>query len=397
MKAIPRIHSIMRFGKGSFLPYLATILTLCILFLIQACRTGRIQAERPCVGDECLSLPTLVENIKNVLDSNVTGYSLVVSRGLWINKYGHGQARTPTDPPQLNFTPNTRVNLASLTKTITAVGIQQLLERNPAVDESSSIVPFLPSSWTIGPNISTITFEELLRHTGGIRQANPNQNSFSDLRATINNGINMTDKGFSYQNQNFALLAVTLPYLNGFDDSDVPSGLLSTRLSSAFINYITQNVITSRIAIDASCTPNTNSQTLYYPFPDNGSAGASFGDFRRGCGFGGMHISSSEFQKFLYQLRDTDRLLSDSQAKIMEDKLLGWYQDTIKNATYFRHGGYLFRPTPLRELNTFYASFDITDDELNTHLVLFVNSTLPNRDSLVSIVEDAYVAAWEPK
>ena len=96
--------------------------------------------------------------------------------------------------------------------------------------------------------------------------------------------------------------------------------------------------------------------------------------------------------------RDYQAFLSDDQLSAMEDDWLGWYRINVKNGHYFRHGGLLTsgrNSNPLIQVNTFYASFTLDGDSLNTHVVFFVNSPLPQRMAPFTMVEDAYNAAWE--
>lgn len=60
--------------------------------------------------------------------------------------------------------------------------------------------PYLPKSWTLGPNIKTITFRELLTHTSGIRSQFDFATSYDDLRGLIAQGIKLSDKVYHYQN-----------------------------------------------------------------------------------------------------------------------------------------------------------------------------------------------------
>ena len=128
--------------------------------------------ERECVGDECLNLPVFSQNIQNQLDGNVVGYQLVVGHGLWNDTVAAGEARTATDgAAEMSFDHN--FNLASVSKTITAVAVMQSLEAN-SLTANSPIGPHLPATWARGANFDDITFRELLTHTSGVRHADPN-------------------------------------------------------------------------------------------------------------------------------------------------------------------------------------------------------------------------------
>src|SRR3712207_8114447 len=54
------------------------------------------------------------------------------------------------------------------------------LFRSP--DDAHHRHPYLPSGWTRGPNVNTITFQELLTHTSGFRHSDGNAVGWSALQ-----------------------------------------------------------------------------------------------------------------------------------------------------------------------------------------------------------------------
>lgn len=357
-----------------------------------ACDPNNVEdaLERECVGDECLNLPKFSQNIQDALNGTVVGYQLVVGHGLWNDQVVSGEARTSTDAPATAMSFDQNFNLASVSKTITAVAVMQSLDAN-SLTPDSVIGPYLPSTWTRGANVDDITFRELMTHTSGIRHADPNAVFLADLEATVAGGINLADKTEQYQNQNFALFRVLVPYLNGFDDGGASPD--ETAIANAFLGYVLANVLTPTISTDASCSPDPDPHLLYYPFPDGGEAGGDFGDWLTQCGSGGFHLDATDLWRFVFYWTETDSLVSEALRDEMLSGELGTNASAVKNATAYSHGGYLYRPATSgrKELNTYYVAFP----DLDTQVILLVNSETPT--SLGALVMQAYDAAWEPK
>ena len=82
--------------------------------------------------------------------------------------YG-GQARTSADPPALPMSPDLVTDIASVSKTMTAMAMLQLLAKD-GLPINTKISPYIYSDWTQGANISQLTFQELLTHSSGFGQ-----------------------------------------------------------------------------------------------------------------------------------------------------------------------------------------------------------------------------------
>src|SRR6185369_17330493 len=109
---------------------------------------------------------------------------------------------------------------------------------NRSLDDK--IAPFLPPDWTKGPNVSTITFRELLTHRAGFRSTA--NTDYAGLKGQIATGVTSANKATAmYNNLNFALFRVLLPYMEGFSD---PGAATRDAVTSAFyVDYIRKNVL----------------------------------------------------------------------------------------------------------------------------------------------------------
>jgi CubicO group peptidase (beta-lactamase class C family) len=118
------------------------------------------------------------------------------------------------------MTADTRMNIASPSKTITTAAVMRALEilkaKGKSVTLESPIAPYLPTGWSKGPHVDAITLKDLLRHAAGFTM---NFELYDDLRQMIADGpSNWTDRytdGIyaTYNNSNFTLLRIILPYM----------------------------------------------------------------------------------------------------------------------------------------------------------------------------------------
>ncbi|CCH52673.1 LamG domain protein jellyroll fold domain protein [Fibrisoma limi BUZ 3] len=352
-------------------------------------RLGELYNKRIAIGDQALSLPKLLSGIRQKLDGKCVGYGVVISyRGGVEFRYDAGLARTATNPPQQDFSVYRRTNLASVSKTLTAVGVVKLLTAK-GLSIDTPIGAYLPSDWHRGPNVNSITFKQLLTHTSGIRNPNKLGMDYESVKRLVAEGIG-TDKAYQYQNHNFALFRVIIPYLNGFKEQGVTDR--GTALAQSYMNYMNANVFKPAGLKTVTGKPDATNPTLFYPFPAGKVSGWDFGDASLVVGGEGLHLSMDELNQFVSRLLYTDTVLNAQQRKLMEDHQLGWFRGNVTNGTLFSHGGYLWFPTDngVASLNTSYYAFSI-----GVVVTLIHNS--PVSPDPGNFVIDAFNGAWGPR
>ena len=170
-------------------------------------------------------LNKIAANLKNTLNGNVVGYAYAITKHGKVRRTGSGgKARIAGDGNRA-YTPATRQNVASVSKTITAVAVMQLLERNKLSIEHK-IAPYLPKDWKRGygfTNATSLTFRQLLSHTSGLDQRFKGlsdaqrkkwSNGWDGLKYIVKIGVKKKDVGkYAYKNANFALFRVIVPHL----------------------------------------------------------------------------------------------------------------------------------------------------------------------------------------
>lgn len=337
---------------------------------------------------ESLAINRITQALQTSLATRSTGFTATVAHGASRARSSAGLRRTTADSPSRSSSTSARFNVASVSKTLTATAVLQLL-RAKGLSVNSTFSAYLPSDWTRGANVSNITFAQLLTHTSGFRGANGNATSYADLKTMVAGGINTANKVFSYQNQNFALFRIVIPYLNGFSESGV--GDKDAATSTAYINYMNTNVFSPAGISTVSMKPAASEPTLAYPFPHAGVRGVTFGDWTKTGGGAGLHLSTDDLATFLVKLRD-GTLLNSGWVTSMVSSNYGWQgSNPVRHGSVSSHGGFLWSPTSATnaEINAFIFSFSD-----GTQLGVEVNSatTAPVFADVIA----AYNAAWIP-
>ena len=280
-----------------------------------------------CDPQGCISEAKLSANICGTLENHVVGYSCEV--GGMRPGFG-GLARTSTNPPSTPMTPDLVTDIASVSKTMTATAILQLLAKDGLTIETK-ISKYIYSDWHQGANIDKITFKELLTHSAGFSQlpqgACGNDITYSALETIVANGVTASNIGVpKYGNCNFALLRELMPALQGQPLTNIPDGDQRAKQSSAmYINYVNAHVFQPVSVPPSSCTPPTGTNgILSYTNPAGTTSGDVWGDWSLMCGSGGWVLSGDEIFRVINDLATGNTLLTNTEKKMMFTDCLGW-------------------------------------------------------------------------
>lgn len=147
------------------------------------------------------------QNIRDRFGANTVGFSYAIAAGDAIVRHGAmGKARLGTDG-NYNYTIETRQELFSVTKFMTAIATFKLLQlKGKTPDEL--ILPYLPPSWSVHASYSTLTFRQLLSHNSGFQMSD---RGYDSLKLMMTKPQGNTAR--NYNNANFALCRILLPYL----------------------------------------------------------------------------------------------------------------------------------------------------------------------------------------
>jgi len=336
---------------------------------------------------EALALNRMAEGIKSRLGGTVTtGMGATVAYGTLRASAVSGYARTSYDQPSLPYSSTTRVNVASACKTFTTIGVLRLLKAK-GLTPSTKIAAYLPSDWVRGPNVANITFGELLNHSSGFRGPNANANRYADLKTLVQGGVVLANKVYNYQNQNFALFRVIVPYLEGFNDAGIADKDAET--AKRFLDYMNRQVFSVAGLGTITATPSPYG-ALHYPVPAGTTNGISFGDYFGLTGYAGYQLSTSDMATLLVKLRD-GTLLDGTWNEMMNANRYGWYDAAglaERGGPVYRHPGTLGNSSI--QVNSAVLSF--AD---GTQAAVTTNSPYTS-SSPTSAAREAYREAWIP-
>lgn len=295
------------------------------------------------------------EKLLRILDDSLKqkgfGYSFSVFRnGKLVGSSGGGFAARALEAGRDKWLgADTKMQIASMTKTITAAAFLQLAGQK-GIKTTDKIIDYLPKYWRKGPNIGLITFRDLLTHQSGIiglgdncRNGAYTENVWDGLKALIEKGIKKENYGNScYQNANFGLFRVLIPAMNGLvytgndqvDESDA---------SDAYERYIWINILQKAGLKDFDFLSNAVPVPTYgYDFPYSGEYGFDPGNFKSTTGGYGFYLSAVEAVKLYATLfsPDNNALITNEMRGEIVNSGLGSYSAVMPEGKFTYHDGW---------------------------------------------------------
>lgn len=389
------------------------VLLFALSTFVMSCQKEKLGPNTLTQNFNAAKFRQLIANSLSAGTSKARGYSIVVNKdGNWVDTFSFGIAYRPaTGGAFSNMHVNQEINIASVSKTITAVAVLQLLKKNNLTIDST-IGGWLPAYWNATTAIKKLTFVELLTHSSGINEFS---SSYDSLKATVARGLDNPAKPVgAYANANFGIFRIIIPYLVdrnaaiAKETSMVPGNTtgFETWLSLEYLKYMQAKVFTPIGIANATCTPTANTAMGFNENTggpvDQVVTGVNT-DWLHASGGGGYYLSVMEVARFQAYLAHTDILLDQTQRSQMNSKLLGWDSNdspsTEKGQAYGK-GGALYW-----DLNNNQGP-DIGEAGLQTLIVRFphkieltlaVTSIPGTWRTFSSMVRNAYNNSWEDK
>lgn len=321
-------------------------------------------------------LDQLEQNLKVEFQRQFIGHSIAIAQhGRVKRTIVAGSARLEADGRKA-WGRRTRGNVASVSKSITAIAVLQALETNGLTIEEP-VAPYLPAGWTKGRGFrggKSVTFRQLLTHTSGMGQrfaslqANGNHgpwgNDWDGLKYAVAKGVDQrftsADKyaggNYSYKNSNYALFRVIVPKLWQMAQGGDGSGVRKANHGALFMLYVGEHVMVPSGVAGASCTEPASGQHAYaYDWNDRTGAGSAFNGTDQGCGaHAGWRLSAPQLARIAGRADCNSannwpmakKLLSPAACFLRTVRKLGW--DDSSNGSSSRtknrywHAGMLF-------------------------------------------------------
>jgi CubicO group peptidase (beta-lactamase class C family) len=349
-----------------------------------------------------VDLAVMEDEIRALLVGNAVGFAYVIAQnGSPAISGGWGDALRDDDG-NLAMDELIPINIASVTKTITAVATLQLLEAN-GLDVESPISPWLPPSWPRGSSIDDLTFKHLLTHTSGWGQIfdamsdaerAPWENHWDGIAYVVSQGA-LPDSPYAYKNANFAVLRMIIPALwaaSGLAPFHIPE-LTQFNYGWYYLGYIQRAIFEPAGIPTARCWELPASPTAYaydLDAPTKGGALSKNNYFHCG-GHGNFRLNAMELAAFMAHIRYNSAILSPLNRLLMDGLRLGWNNKSNTKQKgrlgIFWHGGDLFLGSG-REYHSCIMKFP-----RNVEATLLMNSDQDSGKTPCGVLKSAYSAA----
>ncbi len=282
-----------------------------------ATETGTVYSEAISFLVQFSLTDAFAQTLTGLLQNRDIGYGFVVYENNEMKASGAGGLKSRAVDPEGEkpYTIDTRMHIASMSKTIAAMAFTQLAAQKH-IRTTDKIAPYLPSSWTKGANIDQITFYDLFNHRSGIiglgnncQNGSYTENIYNGLKQLIANGVKTANRGlYCYQNANIGLMRVLIPAITGyvFTGNDYTDDQQTQQLYRA---YVQDNVLAKVGLTNIIPTYPANDPTYCYDYPyTTGRKGWNPGDFSNTLGAYGWYLTPREAGKlYATVLSSTDQ------------------------------------------------------------------------------------------
>ncbi|RPD39525.1 serine hydrolase domain-containing protein [Chitinophaga barathri] len=288
------------------------------------------------------------------------------------------------------------VNIASVTKTLTAVTVLKYLD---AFTIDDKIGPWLPSSWSKHSHIANLTFKQLLTHKSGIRGGNT---SWSTLMSVVGSKID-SPKTYSYSNINFALFRAMIPKLHDsitLREKEKTLSAVEFRrwMSSEYIRLVNAHIIMKAGGSERGCAPVKGRTLQMMNEAPSRLDGAGHDDWTELCGGGGFVLTTMDMSRIITYLAEKETYISANKKLLMDTYRLGWVASyDVYGGKAFAHDGALYMERNGKD------SLNVGDIGLQTlivklparvQLAVSVNSVDSTWRGIHGMVRNAYNASW---
>ncbi|MGN7722085.1 serine hydrolase domain-containing protein [Chitinophaga sp. 22620] len=291
---------------------------------------------------------------------------------------------------------NAFVNIASVTKTLTAVTVLKYLD---AFTIDNEIGPWLPASWSKHADIRNLTFRQLLTHKSGIRGSGT---SWTDLMNTAAAKID-SPKTRAYSNINFALFRAMLPKLHDSITFREKEKMLSPSdfrswMSSEYIRLVQAHVLSRAGIGQRGCAPVKGLTLQMLNESPSRLDGVSHIDWKELCGGGGFVLTTMDMSRVITYMAEKETLISNNKKLLMDTYGLGWNGIfDVYGGKAYGHGGALYSErNGIDSLNAGDVGLQTIIIKLpaRVQLALSVNSIGADWRNMYGLVKKAYDASW---
>lgn len=311
------------------------------------------------------------------LAPTAVGYAFVaLQSGRIVASGSGGWARAPWEKehPNVSFTLQTKMPIASVSKTITAVGLLKLWEeKNGSFGLDDSFWPYLKKILpTVDETVKTVTIRQLLTHRSGIETEFHDPGGAEKVLSSPT--VSPPGSKFAYNNGNFYLVRLLIEQISGME----------------YTLYMQQHVLQPMGIRKMSTRAQGAKPTLAYLSPEERKPGFLWTeDFTPRAGAEGWWASALDLARFLRAIRSY-KLLSPTTTQMMLSEGLGWVPSgEADNPPGYWHNGGWYGSDGIHSGGISSAIYHFKD---GVDAVLLVNSQYTDAARLV--YTDAARLAW---
>lgn len=298
-----------------------------------------------------MNFDKVVNSIHSACEGKVTGFGFAIFTGKDLKRSGGGGFAVVED--KVKFTAKTRMDLASIGKTITAAAVMHAIEHHQDFDLDCAMdqraTQFLPP-WIISSSLNDLTLWQLLTHHSGLTPFDGDIGKTPAIKLSLLAGRTSSSPEYDYSNLNFDCFRVMLPYLAKAADKAVldtmPDAMYDKFSAEFYVNYIKENILAKCRNIPSSVTVRNSGPTpytLYYWHPHEDQGGVDSYDQFMSAGSGGWRMSAEEYGEFIVGLRHQTFFKKGSKAwKVMKENETGFVERQTSippNLKVWRKGG----------------------------------------------------------
>jgi CubicO group peptidase (beta-lactamase class C family) len=270
-----------------------------------------------------------------------------------------GLARKAVDAPKFNHAPYVRQKIASCSKYITTLAMMRMMER-AEMNIDNPIWPYLPYYMDPSGGVQLITFRQLLSHHSGlVGGLNDIDITLAKMEQSVKTDNSTLHKTRQYNNMNFALCRVLLPYLywkkvvklspEAIKAKEANKTNLDNELATVFLDFVRKDVFkpAGLVAWEflGTTDPSNANPPMYYNMNSIGAAGvnSAFNDILH-LGSGGFILSSFELAQIVSAAHNYKIVTKDSMKEIRtgyKNRPLGFdsFSDAKYGNYYYKNGG----------------------------------------------------------
>ncbi len=360
-------------------------LQCCTLFFLfsQLATAQRLQLNTDSTRGFHFSISQLEKNLTRSFTDSAAGWAFSVWKaGKPVAEKSGGYKIRPSDTRNGEgavFSTDSRMHIASLSKSITALAIAKLVDMKK-IGWNSPVKPFLPSYWNLHPSFAKMTIREIVMMTTGLdRPLDAVTSGYDSLQKILERGPNPDKTGkFNYQNTGYGVLRIVIAYLSGFRELSpaVPHHVSAVAISRLYEKFVNEYLLQPAGITHAACAETETEPVLRYSFPPDSLpgvlTGSDDGSLALTAGGFGWYLSVTDIGKLLNAVFYTKKIISPSILHELVDMEFPFRIRQFTYGNYFGTGGDWgapLKPTGWAGIHTYFICFPG-----DVHVIAFTNS-----------------------